>query len=467
MIKINKLNISGKLVLPIIEGGKGINISNGLTAGSFAKAGAVGTISGTNPDFYDENGNVVRYIYNKALSRKEKFEQLVRYSIMGGIAQAKIANDIAGNNGRIHMNFLWEAGGTRRIINGVLDQVKGLIHGITCGAGLPYALAEIAKKYNIYYYPIISSARAFRILWKRAYKDVANLLGGVVYEDPWLAGGHNGLSNAEDPKIMQDPYNRIVEIRKSLSEFNLDHVPIVIAGGVWNLDDWSHYIDNKEVGLVSFQFGTRPLLTQESPIPSKWKQLLTTLKDGDISLHRFSPTGFYSSAIINDFLKELQNRETSEMMASRKLDGEFKNEIPSGNGITSFYVKDEDYKRALSYISSGDNILLRTPDKTIIFVNKEIAQKIKQDQIDCMGCLSACRFSGWSDHNEAYSTGILPDPRSFCIQSTLQDVGHGGGIENNLLFSGHHAYKFATDPFYKDGNIPTIAQLVERILSGK
>ena len=29
----------------------------------------------------------------------------------------------------------------------------------------------------------------------------AEWLAAVVYEDPWLAGGHNGLSNAEDPRL--------------------------------------------------------------------------------------------------------------------------------------------------------------------------------------------------------------------------------------------------------------------------
>ena len=64
---------------------------------------------------------------------------------------------------------------------------------------MPYRLSEIAAKFNVYYYPIISSGRAFNALWKRAYSKTAELLGGVVYEDPWLAGGHNGLSNGEDP----------------------------------------------------------------------------------------------------------------------------------------------------------------------------------------------------------------------------------------------------------------------------
>jgi hypothetical protein len=35
------------------------------------------------------------------------------------------------------------------------------------------------------------------------------------------------------------------------------------------------------------------------------------------------------------------------------------------------------------------------------------------------------------------------------------------------MFSGHSAYRFATDPFYADGFVPTIQQLVDRIMQGK
>ncbi len=107
--------------------------------------------------------------------------------------------------GRIHANILWEMGAAERIITEVLEQAKGLINGITCGAGMPYRLSDIAARFNVYYYPIVSSARAFNALWKRAYSKAATLLGGVVYEDPWLAGGHNGLSNSEDPDQARGP----------------------------------------------------------------------------------------------------------------------------------------------------------------------------------------------------------------------------------------------------------------------
>ena len=109
---------------------------------------------------------------------------------------------------------------------------------------------------------------------------------------------------------------------------------------------------------------------------------------------------------------------------------------------------------------------MRTPDSTLVFVTPERAQVITADQINCMGCLSACHFSNWSQ-NEAGTTGHKPDPRSFCIQKTLQNISHDGDVENQLMFAGHNAYRFATDPWYANGFIPTVKQLVERIASGQ
>jgi len=52
-----------------------------------------------------------------------------------------------------------------------------------------------------------------------------------------------------------------------------------MAGGVWYLRDWNEWIDNPELGQIIFQFGTRPLLTQESPIPAGWKARLTNIDE--------------------------------------------------------------------------------------------------------------------------------------------------------------------------------------------
>ena len=470
MKAINAIRMGGVDVLPLVEGGKGVAVSNGVTAGHWAAGGGAGTLSAVNADSYDDDGRIIPQLYH-GRTRRERHEEMVAYGIRGGIAQARRAHDIAGGKGRIHANVLWEMGGAERVMTGVLEGAKGLIHGITCGAGMPYRLAEIAARFNVHYYPIVSSARAFGALWKRAYHKAASLLGGVVYEDPWLAGGHNGLSNVEDPEQPENPFPRVLALRKLMREFGLGDTPIIMAGGVWWLEEWQDWIDNPDLGPIAFQFGTRPLLTQESPIGAPWKQRLLTLKAGDVFLNRFSPTGFYSSAVNNSFIRELRERTERQVACSPEPVGEHVAEYGVGPRKRSTWLTAPDLERVRGWEAEGFTEAMRTPDSTLIFVTPEKAQEILADQAACMGCLSQCRFSNWSQHEPDYTNGKKADPRSFCIQKTLQDIAHGGdkeeAVENNLMFSGHNAFRFGSDPFYGNGFIPSVRQLVERILTGR
>src|SRR5262249_7325938 len=157
------------------------------------------------------------------------------------------------------------------------------------GAGMPYKIAEICARYGVHYYPIVSSARAFRALWRRAYHKFRGWLGGVVYEDPWLAGGPKRPSHTEDPAPPEPPLPRVHALRAQMTDFGLAKTPIFMAGGLWYLREWLDWIDNPELGPVAFQFGTRPLVTQESPISETWKRKLLTLGKGQVFLNHFSP----------------------------------------------------------------------------------------------------------------------------------------------------------------------------------
>lgn len=462
MKTLNPILISGKEVLPLIEGGKGINGSDGHSSGAWAHENCVGTFSGVSPDYYDNNGNVIFERYFKK-DRPSRHEEMVEQSIKGCLAQAQIAHEVSGGKGRIHLNMLWELAGSQQILNGVLEKAKGLIHGVTCGAGLPYNLGELASKYGVYYYPIISSARAFQVLWKRAYNRFVEFLGGVVYEDPWLAGGHNGLSNAETPAEPQTPYMRLVELRKLMNELGLQEKPIILAGGIWALDDWQDYIDNPEIGKLAFQFGTRPMITKESPISDAWKKLMLQVKKGDVILQKFSPTGFFSSAIKNTFLSRLIERKQGEVPFAHEADAEFSQPLHlTENKI--IFIRAEDSAKVMKQIKSGHTEIKETPDNTVVFLTPDEWVQMKEDRKNCVGCLSQCQFSAWSQSKG--TTGRLPDPRSYCIHKTLYDVSHNGSIVDNLLFAGHQVYRFATDPLYRNG-IPSVKELIERIKSGK
>ena len=462
---LNSLKISGADVLPLIEGGKGVAVTSGKSSGAWAEAGGVGTISGVNADSYDSQGNIIPQIYS-GKTRIERHKELINYAINGGVEQAQIAHEVRKNNGRIHINILWEMGGAEEVLLGILRKTKGIVHGVTCGAGMPYRLGDICASFGVYYYPIISSARAFKILYKRAYVRSAKWLGGVVYEDPWLAGGHNGLSNNEHPEKPEDPYPRCIDLRKAMNSVGLNETPIVMAGGVWHLRDWKDWISNKELGPVAFQFGTRPLLTKESPISQIWKDRLLTLNKGDILLHRFSPTNFYSSAVKNSFIRELIDRKKRQLKTSLSKVGEMIVPLKLGKNKTFYFTK-QDAVKAANWVKQGFTEVLKTPEDSIVFVSEDKAKEIRTDQKDCMGCLSQCKFSNWSDNIEnKNSTGKKVDPRSFCIQKTLQNIAHGKDPENELMFAGHNAWKFKEDPFYSNGFVPSVKELVNRIASG-
>ncbi|MFM8988403.1 MAG: nitronate monooxygenase, partial [Alphaproteobacteria bacterium] len=59
MFALKPLVISGREVLPLVEGGKGISVSNGESSGAWARAGGVGTFSGVNADSYDADGRLM------------------------------------------------------------------------------------------------------------------------------------------------------------------------------------------------------------------------------------------------------------------------------------------------------------------------------------------------------------------------------------------------------------------------
>ncbi|MCY3980786.1 MAG: nitronate monooxygenase, partial [Alphaproteobacteria bacterium] len=146
MAVVHPVVFSGREVFPLIEGGKGIAVSNGESSGAWAACGGVGTFSGVNADSFREDGSAIAQSYF-VKTRRERHEELLAHAIRGAIYQARIAYETAGGQGRIHMNVLWEMAGAERVLNAVMEGAKGLIHGITCGAGMPYRLAELAARF--------------------------------------------------------------------------------------------------------------------------------------------------------------------------------------------------------------------------------------------------------------------------------------------------------------------------------
>ena len=191
------------------------------------------------------------------------------------------------------------------------------------------------------------------------------------------------------------------------------------------------------------------------------------LKEGDIKTNRFSPTGFYSSAINNECLKEMYRRSERQVEYKNLQEGEFDTEMVCGRSKRKFFVKSSDKVGVEEWVSAGYTEAIKTPDNTMIFITVDKDVQLKQDLKDCHGCLSQCKFSSWSQYTDNHSSGKLPDFRSFCIQKALQFAKKGINKDRQLWFAGNSAVRFATDPFYKNGFVPTIQQLVDGLMKGK
>ena len=87
MKALKSIILSGKEVLPLVEGGKGISVSNGESSGAWAASGGVGTFSGVNADSFDEKGQLIPIVYH-GKTRRERHEELIRFAVQGAIHQA-------------------------------------------------------------------------------------------------------------------------------------------------------------------------------------------------------------------------------------------------------------------------------------------------------------------------------------------------------------------------------------------
>lgn len=108
--------------------------------------------------------------------------------------------------------------------------------------------------------------------------------------------------------------------------------------------------------LVRLPFSWRTSLRYAGkPIPQGWKDHLAqkSLKAG--SLLKFSPTGFYSSAVINPFLRRLQGArfQTSRFIFFQKEAGDHSAQLDVGVKGKNFWVTPDDLMRAREWDARG------------------------------------------------------------------------------------------------------------------
>ena len=276
---------------PIIQGGMGLGISWDKLAGNVSKEGGLGVISSVGTGYYAE-GKFSHYIGG----RPNNVENFYSKESFGQIITA--ARQICGD-APIAANVLHAINDYGRVVR---DACELGFNAIITGAGLPTNMPEFTKGFDhVALIPIVSSAKALKILCKRWLQRYNRLPDAVVVEGP-KSGGHQGFTYEQcfaEEYQLENIVPKVVEEAKKWGDF-----PVMAAGGVWDKGDIDKFIS---LGASGVQMGTRFIGTHECDASDNFKEVLIDSKKEDIKLVK-SPVGYPARAIKTNLINMVAER---------------------------------------------------------------------------------------------------------------------------------------------------------------
>ena len=178
------------------------------------------------------------------------------------------------------------------------------------GAGLPVRLpetlpldrlGELATKFV----PIVSSARATKIIFKSWAKRYSHVPDAVVVEGP-LAGGHLGFKkeHIDNPDYaLEKILPEVITVVKTYEEQFNRNIPVIAAGGIFTGADIHKFM---QLGAQGVQMGTRFVATYECDASDEFKKAYLNCKKEDIVIID-SPVGLPGRAIRDKFLERISS----------------------------------------------------------------------------------------------------------------------------------------------------------------
>lgn len=289
-MKLQPLKIGKHIIkYPIFQGGMGIGISWDNLAGNVSKEGALGILSAVGTGYYKKMQFVEKIVNLKP------FEAINFYSKQALIELIKNARKICGN-APLGVNILYAINEYGRVVK---DACEAGANIIVTGAGLPTNMPEFTKKFpEVALVPIVSSAKALRIICKRWKDRYCRLPDAVVVEGP-LSGGHQGFS-------YEDCFKPEFQLESILPQVvseaqNWGDIPVIAAGGIWDRNDIEHMIS---LGASGVQMGTRFLGSSECDALA-YREIMPHITKEDIVLIK-SPVGYPARAIKMGVLQRIE-----------------------------------------------------------------------------------------------------------------------------------------------------------------
>ena len=273
------------IAVPVIQGGMGIGVSLSGLAAAVANEGGVGVISSAG----------LGLLY-KAFS--ENFLEASIHGLKEEIRKAREkTRGVIGVNVMVAMtNF----------IDMIKTSIAEKVDVIIAGAGLPLDLPSFLKKDSITkLIPIVSSARAIRIIcekWKAGYDYLPD---AVIVEGP-KAGGHLGFKEEQIGDNNYSLEKLVPEIVNELKPFEEKYnksIPVIAAGGIYTGEDIKRIM---QLGASGVQMATRFVTTDECDASQGFKQAYIDASEGDIEIIK-SPVGMPGRAIFSSFIRKVND----------------------------------------------------------------------------------------------------------------------------------------------------------------
>jgi len=261
---------------PIIQGGMGVRVSGANLAAAVANEGCAGIIACVGlGDFEGRpraealkiNSDAVRESIRTA---RRKSDGVIGVNIMCALANFDLLVSIA---------------------------VEEKVDLIIAGAGLPLDLPKLVPNEKIKLVPIVSSARALKLICRRWSKKYARWPDAVVVEGT-KAGGHLGFSYAEIKDPATPSLEEIVCDVIKIANAQEHPFPVIPAGGIFDGADIARFL---KLGASGVQMGTRFVCTDECDVHENYKQAYLNAKKEDLCIIK-SPVGLPGRVLRNDFV---------------------------------------------------------------------------------------------------------------------------------------------------------------------
>lgn len=270
-----------EMPLPIIQGGMGVGVSLSGLASTVANEGGIGVIScaGLGLLYKQPHGtyleNCIYGLREELRKAREKTKGLIGVNIM--VALSNFAD-------MVHTSIASKA------------------DLIFSGAGLPLDLPSylpIGSKTKLV--PIVSSARAAKIICEKWLSNYAYLPDAIVVEGP-KAGGHLGFKREDIDKKTCSLEELVPEVVNVARQYEYSKsIPVFAAGGISTGED---ILNLMKLGASGVQIGSLFVPTDECDASSIFKQVYVQSSEQDTLIIQ-SPVGMPGRAFDGAFIQSV------------------------------------------------------------------------------------------------------------------------------------------------------------------